>query len=429
MSAQRRYSHAVETVPGNCDACMHCLRTCPTAALRIRDSEPIILEDRCIDCGACLLACPRKAIGPVVDTFKETGPFKHKVVVPSPVVYAQFGLDVSLQEIHLGLKKLGFDYIYDVFGACLIEAMAVQEHLKRLDSSKHGRERKMPLISSMCPAVVRLVQVKYPTLVSHVLPFEPPRELSAREAKIKVAREHDADIRDVGAFYISPCPAKSISVLQPAEKERSFLDRSIALSDIYMPLRQAISEITPEEKAELTKEKFVFGSGWERTGLMSRSLNIKNWIAVSGMPHVVGILDDIEEGKLESVAFVEANACIEGCVGGSLCVENIYVARSKTLILETEHESIDRPDRGWVRQLYDSGYFFMERELKPRTVARPAGSIPDAILFMKERDELVGTLPGLDCCSCGFPSCEIFAEEVLRKTAGIDACPYYKEEA
>jgi len=407
---------------------MHCLRTCPTAALRIRDSEPKIIEKRCVDCGACLSACPRKAIRPVVDTFKDTGPFTYKVVVPSPVLYAQFGLDVSLQEIHLGLKKLGFDYIYDVFGACLIEAMALREHLEQLRTTKKGRKQTMPLISSMCPAVVRLVQVKYPTLVSHVLPFEPPRELTAREAKIKVAREHDADMREVGAFYISPCPAKSISVLQPAEKERSFLDRSIALSDIYMPLRKAISEITPEEIETINGEKPVFESGWERTGLMSRSLNIKNWIAVSGMPHVVGILDDIEEGKLESVAFVEANACIEGCVGGSLCVENIYVARSKTLILESEHEPIDRPDPNWVRQLYDSGYFFMEGELRPRTVAKGADSIPDAILFMKKRDELVQTLPGLDCCSCGFPSCEIFAEEVLRKVVGIDACPYFQQD-
>jgi hypothetical protein len=266
--------------------------------------------------------------------------------------------------------------------------------------------------------------VNYQTLVNRVLPLEPPRELSAREAKIKIAKKHGLDIDEVGALYISSCPAKCVSVLQPAEKMHSFLDGSIAISDIYVPLRKAIACLSHRNENDRNGERFVFGSGWERTGFMSRSLNVKNWIAVSGMQHVAGILDDVEGGKLDGVAFVEANACIEGCVGGSLCVENIFVARSKIQILDRDNDSVKMPDSGWVRQLYNSGYFFMENELKPRPERVSAPSISEGILLMKKRDELVARLPGIDCCACGAPSCETFAEDVLQKKIRFDACPY-----
>ncbi len=419
MESPRRYHHALITVAENCDGCMNCLRNCPTQALRIRDEAPVICEELCIDCGACITTCPRKAILPAVDTFDETGTFAYKVAVPSPVLYAQFGLECSLEEIHLGLNMVGFHYIHDVFKSCKIQSMAIQEHLARA-----GDAIKKPLISSMCPAVVRLIQVKYPTLVDHVIPFEPPRELSAREAKIKVAQHHGVDIGKIGAFYISPCPAKSISVLQPAEKKRSYLDGVIGISDIYMPLRKAILELKQEEIAAFPKEKAVFDSGWERTGILSRSMNIKKWIAVSGLQHVTRILDLIEQGKLDSVEFIEANSCIEGCVGGSLCVENIYIARSIIIMLEGNGEPPVKPDSEWVRQLYDGGYFFMEKKLQPRTQSKPPPSISDAILQMKKRDQLMERLPGLDCCACGSPTCAAFAEDVLADSVNMDACPY-----
>ncbi len=433
MKETKRYYHAVITKPERCDGCMKCLKPCPTEALRVWDDTPVILEDLCIDCGACISACPRKAILPDVDLFKKTSTFEYKVAIPSLVLYSQFGLETSPREIHLALNKLGFQFICDVSAACEMEALAVQMHLDRAGAARAGADRasadragvgKKPLISQTCPAVVRLIQVKYPTLVDRVIPFEPPRELSARETKIKVAKEHGIDIRNVEAFYISPCPAKSISVLQPAEKKRSFLDGVISISDLFVPLRKAIKELTQDEIDSFPEEKCVFGKGWERTGLMSRSLNIKSWIAVSDLNHVIRILDDIEEGKLDSVDFVEANACFEGCLGGCLNVENIYVARSKALTFEEEHTGDNRLDRDWVRQLYDSGYFHIEEDLEPRTKQGESSSLKDGIRMEKKKDELKKELPGLDCSVCGAPSCETFANDVILGLVDLESCPY-----
>ena len=77
-----------------------------------------------------------------------------------------------------------------------------------------------------------------------------------------------------------------------------------------------------------------------------------------------------------------------------------------------------------MQQLYDHGYFFMQKKLRPRPRLDPAPSVPDAILFMKKRDELVKRLPDLNCCVCGSPSCETFAEDVLTGHVELQSCPF-----
>ena len=42
---------------------------------------------------------------------------------------------------------------------------------------------KLPVISSACPAVTRLIRVRFPELIDHMLPLVPPMELAARMAK------------------------------------------------------------------------------------------------------------------------------------------------------------------------------------------------------------------------------------------------------
>ena len=68
----------------------------------------------------------------------------------------------------------------------------------------------------------------YPELTENILPLQVPREITAREAKRTLAREHGIDESDVEAVYITPCPAKVVSIRQPAERARSWLDTAIA---------------------------------------------------------------------------------------------------------------------------------------------------------------------------------------------------------
>ena len=54
------YRHSVSLDLDKCKGCTHCLRRCPTEAIRIRDGHAVINAIQCIDCGECLTHCPQK---------------------------------------------------------------------------------------------------------------------------------------------------------------------------------------------------------------------------------------------------------------------------------------------------------------------------------------------------------------------------------
>ena len=71
---------------------------------------------------------------------------------------------------------MGFDSVFEVAKA----AELVSDATRRLLQTG---SMKRPVISSACPAVTRLIRVRFPELIDHVLPLVAPIELAARMAK------------------------------------------------------------------------------------------------------------------------------------------------------------------------------------------------------------------------------------------------------
>jgi Na+-translocating ferredoxin:NAD+ oxidoreductase RNF subunit RnfB len=46
---------------------------------------------------------------------------------------------------------------------------------------------------------------------------------------------------------------------------------------------------------------------------------------------------------------------------------------------------------------------------------------------MADRDRLLTSLPRLDCAACGAPTCDAFADDVVRGEATEDACVFVRE--
>jgi ferredoxin len=53
--------HSVLLYDEKCKGCTHCIRRCPTEAIRVKRGKARIDEDRCIDCGECIRTCPNHA--------------------------------------------------------------------------------------------------------------------------------------------------------------------------------------------------------------------------------------------------------------------------------------------------------------------------------------------------------------------------------
>ena len=87
--------------------------------------------------------------------------------MPAPTLYGQFNNLDDTDYVLTALKKLGFDDVFEVSKGAEIVSEATRAEL-----SHSGR--KKPVISSACPAVVRLIRVRFPNLIENVLDFNPP---------------------------------------------------------------------------------------------------------------------------------------------------------------------------------------------------------------------------------------------------------------
>lgn len=413
-----RYYHSIRIDRDKCDGRMKCMRVCPTQAIRVREGKAHMIEERCIDCGECITVCPNQAIVPLTDPFGELTKFKHTVAIPSPALYAQFGREILPEKILAGLKRLGFDDAFDLAQTCGEVSFAIQEYVREYNGPK-------PLISNACPTVVRLIQVKYPSLIDQVIPIDPPRELAGRELKKKKSKHLGLREKDIGAFYLTPCPVKMISIKQPAEKDKSSLDGAISISDIYGPLLSAMEEVEKKSYRKALESICILGIGWAMVGGICRTLRLKNSLAVSGLSEIIKVFDDIERGKLRNIDFIEAYSCHQGCVGGSLSVENLYISYNKILkLIETlEFEQIKAcPDIREVRRLYKQNHFFMKGKLEPRPLKPLSEDLGEAIKKRKRKEEIYNSLPKIDCGACGSPTCQSFAEDVVKGEANLSDC-------
>jgi len=416
-----QYYHAHKVVLDKCRGHMTCMRHCPTLAIRIREGKAVISEELCIDCGTCISVCPAGAIVPITDPVGEISQFKYKVVVPSPVLYSQFDPSIHPYIIHLAFKELGFDEVADVSTSSAALARALVKYMKK----HRGR---LPLISSHCPSMLRLIQVKYPDLVEQIVPLDVPREVTAREIRRNLQSELGLKPEEIGIVYIAPCPAKIVSIKQPAEKARSWFDGVVSINDVYSILLPQIVAIHEKFDESQVPNDFSFNAGWATLGGITRAVDMENWLAVSGLDHVMKILDDIENSRLRNVDFVEAMACMLGCIGGTLTVESPYVARTNSIKQRGKYEKRIKVNDKEIEQKLKEGYYFIENPILPRPTKYFDTDLETSIKRMKERERVYQKLRQIDCGCCGAPTCMAFAEDFVRGEAELTDCIFLAQK-
>ena len=391
---------------------MRCMRVCPTEAIRIREGKAIILGDRCIDCGDCIRVCPERAIRSVVGSYEDISKFKYTVAIPSPSLYSQFGMSVSPNQILNGLKGLAFDDAYDIGRACEIYITVLKEHLATCPGNK-------PIISTLCPSIVRLIQIRFPEFMNNLLSLEAPRGIAGSEVKLEKAKELGLDPNEIGTIYITPCPAKMMALNQPQCKSESNLDGALAISDIYGLLFSSINKLGSMEELH---NSTGLGVSLSIPGGCIACLNVDNAVAVDGVRNVIKVLDDLEHGKVTNIKYLELWACPGGCIGGPLAVENHYITKIKVIRLVQQfgkERSIKDEEVDRLREYLSCDVKLSSLPIKP--LGRDA---VDAIKKMKERKAIMESLPNIDCGACGAPTCRAFAEDVIQGRAEILDCVF-----
>ena len=408
-----RFFHSVTLDKDKCLGCTNCIKRCPTEAIRVREGKAQIISERCIDCGECIRVCPHHAKKARYDHLSVLEGWKYKIAIPAPALFGQFNNLDDIDIVLTGLKQMGFDDVYEVSRG----AELVSDATRKLMAD--GRLPK-PVISSACPAVVRLIRVRFPNLCDHVLNLNAPMEVSAMMAKRAASERTGIPIEEIGAFFITPCPAKVTDIKMPIGTEGSWCDGAIAISEVFPLLSHRMDKL---ETVEPIGQSGLIGVSWAGSGGESAALLNEKYLAADGIENVIRVLEELEDERIRELDFVELNACSGGCVGGVLCVENGYVAKArlqrlrKYLPVSQNHLDGGVPrDMEWTEPL----------EFAP--VLKLSQNLEEAMQMMEEIDVICEGLPGLDCGSCGAPSCRALAEDVVKGVARTSDCVFVMRE-
>lgn len=415
--SEETYFHSVRLDTLRCKGCTNCIKRCPTEAIRVRDGKAWIIDERCIDCGECILVCPYHAKTAVTDPLAMIERFPYRIALPAPTLFGQFKNLRNVNKVLYALKKIGFDEVYEVARGADYATQLIKEKLNIHDIKK-------PLISSACPAIVRLIQVRFPDLIDHIARVESPMEIAAQLAKTEFCRRYHVQMEQVGAFFITPCAAKMTSIRNPIGNEKSHVDGAISILDLYGPLSAHLK--IPDNSEHLQRAS---GSGlnWAITNGESQSLGIDNYLAVDGIQNVIRVLEEIENNKMPDLDFFEGLSCAGGCVGGPLTFENGYVAKNRIRLLAKEIRNA-APDEEEMNHVKENIDWRLKKDIIEKPVMKLDEDIVAAIQKMEAMERIFSNLPGLDCGSCGSPSCRTLAEDIVRGNASELDCVFKLRE-
>lgn len=411
-----RYEHSVYLDEKKCSGCTACLKHCPTEAIRIREGHASIDPDRCIDCGECIRVCPHNAKKAVCEKLSAMDKFKWKIALPAPSLYGQFDNLEDVDYVLDGLIKIGFDDVFEVSAAAELVSAYTRLYLKTEGVKK-------PAISSACPVVVRLIGLRFPSLTDNIIHMLPPMEVAAMLARKKAKREHpELTDEEIGVCFISPCPAKVSYVKNGFAGYKSQVDTVVSINDIYF---QLIAKMQPKADIKSLSNSGMIGIGWASTGGEATAIFNESYLAADGIENVIRVLDQVENGNIPPLEFIELNACSGGCVGGVMTMQNPFIAKARLQTLR-RYLPVSQNFLSKEESYIPESYIFNEIPTY-HPISRLSDSMAESMRMMADIQKLRDTLPGIDCGACGAPNCRAFAEDTVRNKSCGAKCPLYKE--
>jgi iron only hydrogenase large subunit-like protein len=340
--------------------------------------------------------------------------YEYTVALPAPSLYGQFNHLDDINIVLTALKKMGFNDVYEVSGAAELVSEISRNYVQ-------NHRDKWPVISTACPTVVRLIQVRFPNLIEHLLPVSAPVDLAASLASLAAMQKTGLPREKIGILFISPCPAKVTAVKSPIGIDHSEIDGVLAMKEIYPKLLPFMKDSIDQVENLSTSGRI--GISWGATGGEAGGLLSENYLAADGIENVIRVLEDLEDSKLDQLEFIELNACAGGCVGGVLTVENPYAAKVKLKRLRKYLPvACSHLDNDVLEEA------FWNHEVRYEPVFKIGNTMRESIENLTRVESLCRKFPKLDCGSCGAPTCKALAEDIVRGVAKEEDCIYILRE-
>lgn len=413
------FHHALKIDPDLCIGCANCMRVCPTEAIRVKNGKARLEPNRCIDCGECYRHCPVNAIIIEQDDLSRIRDFDARVALVPAIFSGQFPEEITTREIHSQLKQLGFTHVFEVENAVELVWKKQQEDLT-------SDEKQKPAISTFCPAIVRLIQVKFPSLVPNLLSTKPPLDVSALYFKDKLKQE-GLSSGSTGLFYITQCAAKIAAIKSPVGEEISAIDGVINMDYVYNKVYTAIKQKNSDrcavpDKQQLTSRDILWSlTNGEKDHLGKRSL------AIDGIHNVIAFLEKVENEEISNIDFLELRACDESCAGGVLSSGNRFLTVERMKNRAAEADKLPEQEKDIMKYRDHLLKHITVGPVEPRSMLKLDNDLATAIRKMRNVHMTMEKLPRVDCTVCGAPTCRALAEDIVQGKASIDQCIFIQK--
>jgi PAS domain S-box-containing protein len=395
----------------NCKNCNSCVRACPVKAVRIRDGQAGIMEERCIACGKCLKVCPQnaKVIESELQNVKDLLKNKQRIVVSlAPSFAGAFGM--YSDRLCAALKMLGFTYVEETVVGAEVVTSKYKEYACSTD--------KKCYITSCCPAVNDLIQKHYPDIIQNLIPVVSPMECHGRIIKKRYGDE-------TKVIFIGPCIGKKIeakeegtidAVLTFEELNRWFQEAQIKLDEL---------EAVPFDCTAESMRRYPIHGGV--THIIGRRDTEREILHIYGAEDCIDIMGEIRNGKFQGM-LIEMSLCLHGCVDGPAMPENKINVYERILLVKhyaNKCEKVNNIVNSEPSLIEVDTHKFFQSTYIP--LKQPSvGEIKKILMRIgkyTKQDEL-------NCGVCGYKTCRDKAIAVFNGLAEPTMClPYMRERA
>ncbi len=385
----------------NCQDCYKCIRNCLTKAIRFSDGHAEILPEECIDCGECVVACPRR--GNFVENDlalvqKQLRAGRRLVASIDPSFIAEF--DVScVEDLDAALKQLGFE---------AAEEMAVGAEIVSREYERIMREGELNvLISSVCPSINLLIRKFYPDMLKYLAPVASPLQVHCR----RLRRQYP----DAFLVYIGPCYARKREA-----HETGCCDAVMMFSDLKQWLHErgvhCVNSHTHTQRG-IRARRYP-----RQDGIVKSMSRVPGWnrVSIDGVGDCIAALEEMRQRGADKV-FLEMTACEGSCVNGPAIRSNRYENRIHGTVAVNSYAGeydfgVEEP--GSIRVCFTPDP--VERRHPPE----------EEVERVLEKLNKATAHTALNCGCCGYPTCREMAQALCLGKAELDMClPYLHEKA
>ena len=430
----------IYTLIQNCRDCYKCVRHCPVKAVKIQNGHAEIVDERCLHDGICVAECPQRAIRvessiEKVKSFIQSG--DDVIVSLAPSFDSEFECD-SPSQIAEGLMRLGFAGVEETIMATFQVVKSYNSLLSNTTS---------PVISSICPVIVNLVEKYHTDKIGYLSPVVSPSIAHARMLKSIIASER-AEVRNKGkvrVVHIGPCigmkgeVSNASPLLKGAGGIFGELDATLTFDELRrwwrnegIKVEECKTSVVSAQTGDLENGYHIIDSENLLRSIRQESDKLAtNRIRIPELHSSIEFLETFPN-NMRNMQLADMKGCTEHCPNSLFIAAGANIAKTGRPIicslgnpdgLEGEGETVYHiaPQRGVT--------FDLSREFSAKQISMPMPS-EEEISEILARMGMFTRRDELNCGACGYDSCREKAVAVYQGMAELEMCmPYMRRQA